>query len=67
MRSRATGPTRLARAVRRTMVNDVADGFLLDVRGISLADIGSTALGSALDRLLSSNSGCNFNSFSSAI
>jgi hypothetical protein len=49
------------------MVNDVADGFLLDVRGISLADIGSTALDSVLDRLLSSNSGCNFNSFGSTI
>jgi hypothetical protein len=49
------------------MVNNVADGLLLDVRGISLADIGSTALDSALDRLLSSNSGCGFSSFGSSI
>jgi hypothetical protein len=49
------------------MTNNVADGVLLDVRGISLADLGSTALDNALDRLLSSTSGCDLCSFNSSI
>jgi len=55
------------------MINNVTDGVLLDVRGISLSDLGSTApdsstgLDHALARILSSNSGCNFNSFNSSI
>jgi hypothetical protein len=44
----------------------IADG-LLDVRGCSLADLQSADLGNALDRILSSSSGCNFNSFGSQI
>ena len=49
------------------MLNNVADGFLPDVRGISLADIGSTALDSALERILSRDDECGFGSFSSSI
>jgi hypothetical protein len=49
------------------MINNVTDGVLLDVRGLSLSDLGSTALDDALARILSSNSGCNFNSFNSRI
>jgi hypothetical protein len=49
------------------MMNNVTDGGLLDVRRVRLADMGSTALDDALDRLLSSNRGCNFNSFNSSI
>jgi hypothetical protein len=58
--------------VRRTM-NDVADGLLLDVREINIsdsdfadADAGS-ALSRALERILNSNTCCNFNSFNSSI
>lgn len=49
---------------------NVADGLLLDVREFNLADLdftSRTGLDVALARLLSSNSGCNFNSFSSSI
>ena len=49
---------------------DVADGLLLDVREASLADLTFTdgsALSRALDRILSSNATCNFNSFNSSI
>jgi hypothetical protein len=53
------------------MPEDVADGLLLDVRGISFADLNFTdeesALFKALDRLLNSNSDCNYNSFNSGI
>ena len=56
------------------MINNVTDGVLLDVRGISLSDLDSTALDgsttaldNALARILSSNSCCNFNSFNSRI
>jgi hypothetical protein len=53
------------------MPEDVADGLLLDVSGISIADLDFTgeesALFKALNRLLSSNSDCNFNSFNSGI
>jgi hypothetical protein len=56
--------------LRRTM-NDVADGLLLDVRESTLADLEFTDEGSALDRalnrILTSNTGCNFNSFNSSI
>jgi hypothetical protein len=57
-------------AARRIM-NDVADGRLLDVRDINLDDLEFTdtesALDLALERILASNSGCNFNSFNSSI
>jgi hypothetical protein len=56
--------------LRRTM-NDVADGLLLDVREISITDLGFTdeesALNRALQRILMSNAECNFNSFNSSI
>lgn len=52
-------------------MNDVADGLLLDVREISISDLEFTdtesALNRALDRILTSNTVCNFNSFSSCI
>jgi hypothetical protein len=53
------------------MNEDVADGVLLDVRDISMADLlpddGSSALDKALERLLTSSvDGC-YNSFSSKI
>jgi hypothetical protein len=52
-------------------MNDVADGLLMDVRDISIidlefADTGS-ALSLALERILTSNPDCNFNSFNSSI
>jgi hypothetical protein len=49
---------------------DVADGLLLDVRDISIADLhfdDESGLDRALERILASNAECNFNSFSSAI
>lgn len=53
------------------MSQDVADGLLLDVRGISIADLrlddGESALSIALNRLLASNVDCNYNSFNSSI
>lgn len=56
--------------MRRTM-NDVADGLLLDVREISIIDLEfadtDSALSRALERILSSNPDCNFNSFNSSI
>jgi hypothetical protein len=59
-----------APVVRRIM-NDVADGLLLDVREISIADLEFTdeesALNQALRRILTSNADCNFNSFNSSI
>jgi hypothetical protein len=52
-------------------MNDVADGLLLDVREISLADLDfsdeESALSKALERILASNLDCNFNSFNSSI
>ena len=52
-------------------MNDVADGLLLDVREISISDLdfadADSALSRALDRILESNTGCNFNSFTSSI
>jgi hypothetical protein len=52
-------------------MNDVADGRLLDVREISIMDLEftdtSSALSLALERILSSNPDCNFNSFNSSI
>jgi hypothetical protein len=53
--------------MRRNMINNVGDGLLLDVRGISLADPEPTGLDLALERILASNAGCNFNSFGSSI
>jgi hypothetical protein len=49
------------------MINNYADGLLLDVRELTLADLDPNALDHALERVLSSNSGCNFNSFGSSI
>jgi hypothetical protein len=55
----------------RRIMNDVADGLLLDVRDISIADLEFTdeesALSRALQRILASNSECSFNSFNSSI
>lgn len=52
-------------------MNDVADGLLLDVEETGIADLESAEFGSALDialeRILKSHSGCNFNSFGSSI
>lgn len=52
-------------------MNDVADGLLLDVQEISLADLDfadeESALSQALRRILTSNADCNFNSFNSSI
>jgi hypothetical protein len=58
-------------AVVRRIMNDVADGLLLNVREISITDLKFTdeesALNPALQRILTSNSDCNFNSFNSGI
>ena len=52
-------------------MNDVADGLLLDVSEISINDLefadACSALSMALERILSSNPDCNFNSFNSSI
>jgi hypothetical protein len=55
-------------------MNDVADGLLLDVREVGMADPlldgigdGKSALAMALNRILRSNVDCNYNSFSSSI
>ncbi len=52
-------------------MEDVADGVLLDVREISIGELefgsGESALAKALDRLLTPNDNCGFNSFSSSI
>jgi hypothetical protein len=52
-------------------MNDVADGQLLDVREISILDLefadAGSALSRALERILSSDPECNFNSFNSSI
>jgi len=57
-------------AARRIM-NNVADGLLLDVREINITDLEfadtESALSRALERILSSNTECNFNSFNSSI
>jgi hypothetical protein len=55
------------------MSDNVADGLLLDVRELDLADLEvsesavMTALDLALERILASNSACNFNSFGASI
>jgi hypothetical protein len=53
------------------MNDDVADGLLVDLREANIADLDLTnresALFKALNRLLASNVGCNFNSFNSSI
>jgi hypothetical protein len=49
---------------------DVADGLLLDIRELPFDDvefIDGSAFDRALDRILSSNATCNFNSFNSSI
>jgi len=52
-------------------MNEVADGLLLDVRGINIADLEFTdadsALSRALDRILNSGTECSFSSFNSSI
>lgn len=52
-------------------MNDVADGLLLDVREFNITDLQfadtESALSRALDRILESNTECNFNSFNSSI
>jgi hypothetical protein len=71
VRSRGDTAHEAARDVVRRSMNDVADGLLLDVREISIADLEfsdrDSALNRALERILSSNSGCNFNSFNASI
>jgi hypothetical protein len=54
------------------MSDNVADGLLLDVRELDLTDRELTddeltGLDLALERILSSSTGCNFNSFNSSI
>ena len=53
------------------MNEDVADGLLLDVRGVNIADLrlddDESGLVKALNRLLSSNADSNYNSFNSSI
>lgn len=54
------------------MNDDVADGLLLDVREVSLAELllpegDESSFARALERLLSSNIDSNYNSFSSSI
>jgi hypothetical protein len=54
------------------MNDDVADGLLLDVREVSLAELllpdgDESGLTRALTRLLSSNIDSNYNSFGSSI
>jgi hypothetical protein len=54
--------------MRRIMNVDVADGLLLDVRDINIDDLlDESALDRALERILASNTECNFNSFNSSI
>jgi hypothetical protein len=52
-------------------MNDIADGLLLDVREISIAELEFTdqesALNRALRRILSSNAECEFSSFNNSI
>jgi len=52
-------------------MNDVGDGLLPDVREISITDLefddAESAFNRALQRILNSNSECNFNSFNSSI
>jgi hypothetical protein len=57
-----------ARTMRRIMTN-IADGALVDVRGISLADLDAEpiALDRALARILTPSDECRFSSFTSSI
>jgi hypothetical protein len=52
-------------------MSNVSDGLLLDVRGISIADLDlddrESALFRSLERILDSNTSCNFNSFNSSM
>jgi hypothetical protein len=52
-------------------MSNVADGLLLDVREINIADLQldnrESALFRSLERILESNTGCNFNSFNSSV
>jgi hypothetical protein len=67
--ARWRAPTR--KPVIRRIMNDVADGLLLDVRDLSLSDLefadANSALSQALERILMSKPDCNFNSFNSSI
>jgi hypothetical protein len=71
VRSREDSAHEAARDVVRRTMNDVADGLLLDVRDISIIDLEfsdkDSALSRALERILSCNTGCNFNSFNASI
>lgn len=55
----------------RRIMNDVADGLLLDVREISITDLefadAESALSQALRRILASNDKCGYTSFGSSI
>ena len=52
-------------------MGNMADGLLLDVREVNFIDLdmadADSALSLALERILSSNDECNFNSFNSSI
>lgn len=50
-------------------MQNMADGTLLDVRAATMEELEGDAIGLdlALERILSSSSGCNFNSFNSSI
>jgi FXSXX-COOH protein len=64
------GETRLQGGTVTAVTGDVADGLLPDVRGMSLADLladDSPALDRALERILATDGGSNFNSFGSSI
>jgi hypothetical protein len=70
-RDHGRGPQGRAERARKNMNEDVADGLLVDVREVNIADLDLTnqesTLFKALNRILTSNSGCNFNSFGSSI
>jgi hypothetical protein len=68
--SRDAMPAPPRQPAARRIMNDVADGLLLDVREISITDLEfdtQSALSRALERILESNNECNFNSFNSSI
>jgi hypothetical protein len=63
--------SRVVPVTRRRIMSNVADGLLLDVREINIADLQldnrESALFRSLERILESNTGCNFNSFNSSV
>jgi hypothetical protein len=70
-RSLALVLSRRADEARRIMNDDVADGVLLDVRGIDIKNLllngERTSLSLALERLLYAGMESNYNSFHSSI